>query len=124
MPIQLKTITEINAIIDGNGEVSLLDGLIALRQSTGVVDFTQKIGLWRKFSGVEQEEALLLDADMPVGWWRRIQERAPAAAMSGRRVRWTYGNWSVGEEGGDLLVSTPMMDEGSNALLSPLVATG
>jgi len=118
MPATAKTVAEVNSIIGGRGAMDLSEGLVALMGATGLAMFAKKIGLWPKYSAIEQTEVEMLDAEMPKGFWRRVKDTAPAAAMSGHKIRWNHGNWSVGtDEHGDLMVTTPMLDEDSDTLV-------
>ena len=122
-----KTMTEMNAVIGGNGIVDMGEALIALGATTGLVAFTKRIGLWAKFSPAEQREIEALDEDMPSSWWHGVKDRASASLAAGRRLRWRHGDrdlahdktgWSVDTtDEGDLLVRTPVLDEETGTLV-------
>lgn len=131
MPGAAKTVAEMNSILGGTGTVTLAEAVGALTAASGLVVFTKKIGLWPKFTPVEQKEMELLDADMPSGWWQLVKERVPAVAFAGKRPRWRHcdnrnidalgnGNsgWSIDQtSSGELLLITPIMDEKTGELI-------
>jgi hypothetical protein len=125
MPAHVKTVTEMNSILGGQGAVDLAEALVALAGATGIAVFAKKIGLWPKFSAVEKTEVEMLDAEMPDGFWRRMKDVVSASTMTGKKVRWRHGEkvgpgtgWAVGQDAeGNLLVTTPMLDEETNTLV-------
>ena len=118
MAAAAKTVLEVNNIIGGNGAVDLAEGLAALAAATGIVAFTKKIGLWAKFSAVEQHEVEMLDKAMPQGWWGYMKNNISAVTMSGKRFRWHHGHWSAGpDDNGNLLITTPILDEETDLLV-------
>lgn len=113
-PMLSKTVAD---IVAGNGDVTLVEAIAALGVAGGIVAFSKKIHLWEKLGPTERKEAELLDADMPSGWWRRLTECGPAAILSGGKFKWHHGSWSIGKDGNNLEVTTPMLDEDTNTLV-------
>ena len=119
------TLGAVNDIMAGRGLVEMGEALTALAGATSLAVFAKKIGLWPKYSATERREVIALDEDMPEGWMRGMQEKVPAATMSGHRVRWRHGTkadnhtgWSFGmSDEGDLLVTTPVLDEDTGKLV-------
>lgn len=120
MPASVKLTSEVTAILAGHGDVGLEAALAALATAPGIAYAVKKLHI--KLTPVEEREIELLDADMPAGWWRRFKDVMPAIAkMDGgppHRLFWHKGHWSVGTEGNDVLITTPMLDEETGELVS------
>ena len=119
MPAKVTMVTETANIVAGHGDVSIGVALATLAAAPGIAYAVKKLHIYEKMSPVEQHEIELLDAAAPSGWWRRFKDVMPAVAMRGHKLQWEKGDWSVGTaDNGDVLVTTPMLDEETGELVS------
>jgi len=127
MPMSVKAFGAANDILAGRGSVTVDVALAAVAGSAGIVALAKRIKLWDKLDAVEQAEAEALDADAPRGWWRAVQDSLSSTMFLGRHVSWRHGQrdlahgrsgYSAGlNEQGELVVTTPVLDEESGTLV-------